>query len=140
MGLIVDSDVFIFTERSRAALDLSAYSAYEEFYISAITVTELMAGVHHATELSTVNRRVAFIEKVSTGFPCLAVDADVARTHALMVAAVPKNQTVGAHDALIAATALHHGHAVLTRNGKDFRKFVGLEVLDYTPLAQQLAK
>ena len=45
-----------------------------------------------------------------------------------MIANLPKNKTAGAHDALVAATAVHHGHALLTRNVADFRLFAGLEV------------
>ena len=41
--------------------------------------------------------------------------------------------TAGAHDALIAATAIHHGHALLTRNVSDFSIFAGLKVEAYTP-------
>ena len=37
-------------------------------------------------------------------------------------------KTAGAHDALIAATAIHHGHALLIRNNADFRIFPGLKV------------
>lgn len=36
--------------------------------------------------------------------------------------------TAGAHDALIAATAVHHGYALLTRNVVDFSLFAGLKV------------
>ena len=45
-----------------------------------------------------------------------------------MLASLPKNLTAGAHDALIAATAVHHGHALLTRNVADFTLFAGLKV------------
>jgi len=44
----------------------------------------------------------------------------------------PSHETIGAHDALIGATALRHGYAVLTRNAKDFRKLAGVRVLEYT--------
>lgn len=52
----------------------------------------------------------------------------VARTHARMIAALSKNVTAGAHNALIAATAVHHGYALLTRNVADFKLFAGLKV------------
>jgi predicted nucleic acid-binding protein len=58
----------------------------------------------------------------------------VARTHARMVAALPKNITAGAHDAIIAATALHYGYAVLTRNVVDFKIFQGVNVESFTDL------
>lgn len=76
-------------------------------------------------------RRSAFVEGILARIPVLAFDAQVVRTHAQLLAAIPLNQTVGAHDALIAATALSHGYAVLTRNGKDFRKMAGVQVVDF---------
>ena len=44
-----------------------------------------------------------------------------------MLAALPKTVTASAHDALIAATAIHHGYALLTRNVADFKLFAGLK-------------
>lgn len=52
----------------------------------------------------------------------------VARTHARMIAALPKNVTATAHDALIAATAVHHGFGLLTRNVADFKIFAGVKL------------
>ena len=49
-----------------------------------------------------------------------------------MLARLPKNKTVTVQDALIAATALHHGHALLTRNLADFKIFAGLTVEAYS--------
>ena len=37
-------------------------------------------------------------------------------------------QTTGAHDLLIAATALAHGYGVMTDNIRDFERVPGLEV------------
>ena len=42
------------------------------------------------------------------------------RTHARMIAALSKNVTSAAHDAIIAATAVHYGYGLLTRNVADF--------------------
>ena len=51
-----------------------------------------------------------------------------ARTHARMLAVLSKSVTAGAHDALIAATAVHHEYALLTRNVANFELFAGLNV------------
>ncbi len=45
-----------------------------------------------------------------------------------MLAALSKSVTAGAHDALVAATAVHHGFALLTRNVAGFELFAGLKV------------
>jgi predicted nucleic acid-binding protein len=61
----------------------------------------------------------------------LPFDLEVARVHAQLMAALPRNETIGAHDIQIAATALSHGFSVLTGNGRDFRKLAGVSVLDF---------
>jgi len=66
--------------------------------------------------------------------PVLEFSLPVARTHARMLAALPKNLTAGAHDALIAATAVHYGHALLTRNVADFTIFAGLKIEAFSEL------
>ncbi len=49
MGLIVDTNIFIDAENDRLDLNnLAAFSHYGDAYISAITVSELLAGVHVA--------------------------------------------------------------------------------------------
>ncbi len=53
-----------------------------------------------------------------------------------MMAALPNNQTAGAHDALIAATAINHGFGLLTRGVVDFKIFAGLRLEAYTDTTQ----
>lgn len=137
MGLVIDTDVLVLSERARRALDLGRYAEYGEAYISVITASELLVGVHRALDHGVRARRLAFVEGLLSALPVLVVDTETARVHSQMVAQVPRNETVGAHDALIGATALRHGHAVLTNNGKDFRKLPGLTVVDYLPFENE---
>jgi tRNA(fMet)-specific endonuclease VapC len=132
MGLLIDSDVLILADRGKASLDLGRYSDEGVAYISAITASELLVGVHRASDAGIRTRRSAFVESILSALSALPVDLETARVHAQLLAQITKNETVGAHDALIAATALRYGHAVLTNNGKDFRKLPGVRVIDYT--------
>ena len=131
MGLVIDTDVFILADRGRSSLDFTRYAEHGAGYVSAITASELLVGVHRATDPAVRARRTAFVESLLAAVPVLPVDLETARVHAQLVAGLPRSETVGAHDALIAATALRHGHAVLTGNGKDFRKLAGVQVIDY---------
>jgi predicted nucleic acid-binding protein len=88
----------------------------------------ILVGVEKANSALRRTRRAAFVESLISSIPSLEVTAPIARTHARMIAGLPKNTTAGAHDALIAATALHHGYAVLTRNAAYFRIFAGLVI------------
>jgi len=70
-----------------------------------------------------------------SGFPVLPLDTEAARVHAQLHAAqLDAGSRSGAHDLLIAATAVAHGFAVLTRDVDDFSRVPGLAVLAATPL------
>ncbi len=63
MGLIIDTNFFIDVENKRLNLDkLSTLTEYGEAYIAAITVSELLVGVHMAKTVDIRIRRSAFVE------------------------------------------------------------------------------
>ncbi len=128
MGLVIDSDVWILAERSGGKLDLARWAEYGGAYMSAITASELLVGVERASTAQRKAQRGAFVENLLSIIPVLEFSMPIVRTHARMVAALSKNVTAGAHDAMIAATAIHHGYAVLTRNVADFKIYAGLKV------------
>ena len=49
MGLIIDSDIFITMEKEGMAPDFNQFRAYGDAFISAITISELLVGVHRAS-------------------------------------------------------------------------------------------
>jgi tRNA(fMet)-specific endonuclease VapC len=128
MGLLIDSDVWILAERSGGQLNLARWTTFGSAYMSAVTASELLVGVEHASTTARKAQRAAFVEGLLATIPVLEFSMPVARTHARLLAALSKNVTAGAHDAMIAATAIHHGYAVLTRNVADFKIFAGLKV------------
>jgi tRNA(fMet)-specific endonuclease VapC len=132
VGLLIDTDVLILADRGKVALDLGRFSDEGLAYISTITASELLVGVHRAQDPGVRAKRTAFVESLLATLPALPVDLQTARVHAQLLAQLSGNETIGAHVALIAATALRNGYAVLTRNVKDFRKFSGVRVLEYT--------
>jgi len=50
MGLVLDTNVFIHAERRQTGIDFSQWQDYGEAFISAITVSELLVGVHRAND------------------------------------------------------------------------------------------
>jgi tRNA(fMet)-specific endonuclease VapC len=128
MGLLIDTDVWILAEKSGDALNFARWAEYGGAYMSAITASELLVGVERANTAERRAQRGAFVENLLSSVPVLEFSMPVVRTHARLVAALAKNITVGAHDALIAATAVHHGFALLTRNVDDFKRFAGLKI------------
>lgn len=128
MGLLIDTDVWVLAEKAGGALGLARWARHGGAYMSAVTASELLVGVERANTAQRRARRGAFVENLLASIPILEFSLPVARTHARMLAALSKNKTAGAHDALIAATAVHYGYALLTRNAADFKIFAGLEI------------
>jgi predicted nucleic acid-binding protein len=133
VGLLIDTGVLIRVERcADAQLDFSPWAGYGDAAISVVSASELLVGVHRATPDSRRIRRSAAVEAVLAALPILDITLEVARCHAELVAALrQKDQTLGANDTYIAATALAGGHAVLTTDADDFRRVPGLEVLPF---------
>ncbi len=143
MGTVLDTTVFIELERAVRGLPAahgmaavakrlqSRLGESEEVAIAAITASELLHGVHRATDEHRAGRE-AFVEAVLAAFPTIAFDLLVARVHARLWAGLASSGTeVGAHDRLIAATAMSAGWRVGTANIRHFKRIPGL---DTTPL------
>jgi tRNA(fMet)-specific endonuclease VapC len=130
MGLILDSSEIIALERNRGAVEsLVAGREDEQFGISVVTVAELLHGVERADSETRKIRRQAFVEKVIEMFPVLPFDIGVARIYSRIWASlVRRGFTVGAHDLIIAATAISLDYTVITANRRDFEKIEGLRL------------
>jgi predicted nucleic acid-binding protein len=127
MGLIIDTSVLIATERGD--LDYKEWWSDISVYISCITITELLIGVHRANTEARRIKRAAFVEHIVAGIMNLPFDEEAARIYAQISASLfVQNITLGVHDMLIGATAISNGHKVLTMNEKDFKRIPGLEV------------
>jgi tRNA(fMet)-specific endonuclease VapC len=134
MGLLIDASVLIEHERGR--LDLDAHIGgreAEQFFLSVITVSELLHGVHRAGDRARRARRSAWVEAVIDSFPLLQVDLPTARSHAdLWTELARSGRLIGAHDMWLAAAALAHGLSLATANVREFGRVAGLELEDWT--------
>ncbi len=130
MGVIFDSSEIIVLERNRVAVEnLITGREDEPFGISVVTVAELLHGVERADSEARRLKRQAFVEKVIELFPIFPFDTQVARIYARIWASlVKKGYTIGAHDLIIAATAISLDFMVVTSNRRDFEKIEGLKV------------
>lgn len=131
MGLMLDTCVLIRAEKNGGVIDFNRWKSFEEVFISVITVSELLMGVARADTESRKLKRSAFVEAIIKEMPIIDFTPDVARIHAEIYASLAQHgQLIGAHDLIIAATAIAHGHALLTANCDEFKRVPGLEVLD----------
>lgn len=141
MGTLVDTTVFIAFERAmrelppeRAMTEIGQrledrLGRTEAVGIAAITASELLHGVHRAADEHR-GRREAFVEAVLAAFPPFPFDLLVARVQARLWADLASSGVdVGAHDRLVAATAISAGWRVATANVRHFRRIRGLDVL-----------
>lgn len=128
MGLILDTSVLILAERQQ--LDFAQWAQYDTAYISTITITELLVGVHRANTEERRIKRSAFVEYIIKSITALPFREEEARLYAELLAVLAAKQlTLGSHDLIIAATAIAGGHAVLTADTTDFSRIAGLEII-----------
>ena len=134
MGILIDASVLIEFERGRTDVEERVRGRErEEFFLSVITASELIHGVHRAVESGVRSRRSAFVEAILQRFPLLPVDLSTARIHAQLWADLASRGTlVGAHDLWLAATCVCHGLTMATANVRDFDRVPGLSVESWT--------
>jgi tRNA(fMet)-specific endonuclease VapC len=142
VGTVLDTTVFITLERESsgrakdealvAVLErlVRALGGDEEVGMSVITASELLHGVHRAKNADVLARREAFVEAVIEAFPPMPFDLRCARVHARLWAHLAAaGSDIGAHDRIVAATALAYGWRVATANLRHYAGVPGLEVL-----------
>lgn len=133
MGLVIDTNVFIDVENGRVDLNsLDSFSDYGDAYIAAITVSELLTGVHLAKSANIRIQRSAFVEGIIAKIPVLEFNEEVARCYGGLYAHFLRPRakaSTNVHDLQIAATCIAHGYAVLTSNVADYKKVPGLEIV-----------
>ncbi len=131
MGTLIDASVLIAVEHG--LLDRERVLARPgprdgPLAIAAITAAEVLHGLHRVDGARRVAAE-AFARTWLEVFPVVSFDLEVARVHATLGAQLSRAGTpVGPHDLIIAATALHLGYRVATRDRRSFHRVEGLEV------------
>lgn len=130
MGILIDSSILIHFER--LGTDISTYvkgREGEDVFLSVISASELLHGVHRAADRRIKATRLAFVEGVLTAIPVLPVDLAVARSHSQLWADLAQHgRMIGVHDSWLAATCLAHGLRLATNNIREFKRVPGLDV------------
>jgi tRNA(fMet)-specific endonuclease VapC len=130
MGILIDASVLIEHERGR--IDVEAHLTGredEEFFLSVVTASELLHGVHRAQAAAVRTRRSAWVEAVLERFPLLTVDLATARVHAQLWAELAtQGRPIGPHDLWLAAQCVAHGLVMVTANLREFERVPGLAI------------
>jgi tRNA(fMet)-specific endonuclease VapC len=132
MGLVIDTCVFIRAEKCKTKIAFEKWAKHGDVYISAITASELLVGVHRSANKACRTKRSFFVENIINNIHALDFTLDTARIHAdLHACLLSKGLVIGSHDLLIAATAIKNDCAVLTTNIKEFERIPKLRVLAF---------
>lgn len=122
---MLDTSVLVAAERCRASLD-EAIDDDDDVSIAAVTAAELWVGVELADARRRA-RRATFVEQVLATIPVEDYDLGTARVHAgLLADARRRGRPRGAHDLLIAATAIDRERTLVTFDRSGFEGIEGL--------------
>ena len=100
----------------------------DDVALAAISVAELLVGVELADAVNRP-RRQSLVESILATVPVEDYDLDVARAHARLLAHARRSgRRRGAHDLVIAATALARDRIVVTADRDGFSGLAGVGV------------
>ena len=127
--LLLDTTFLIDRERAQAASAL--IDDEDDVAIAAITAAELLVGAELGTGKAK-DARASFVADVLDTIPILPYDINTAHSHAHLLATVRKTgRRRGAHDLIIAATALAAGRTLVTADEKGFVGLPGLTTISH---------
>lgn len=133
MSYLLDTNVLSEPRRKKpdaGVIEWFAERPASTLYLSVLTLGELRKGV---ASLEDERRRTALLDWLETELPAffagrvLPIDGEVADRWGRILAAA--GRPVPAIDSLLAATALHHGLTLVTRNVRDVAG-LGLEIIN----------
>jgi tRNA(fMet)-specific endonuclease VapC len=133
VGTLIDTSVLIAAQRGQIDLDaIIEHQGDDDVAIASICAAELLHGPHRLAHAAARARAERAIEDLLSTFPILMFDMDIARVHARLAADLAaKGIGVGAHDLIIAATAIVAECRVATRDLRSFPKIAGLDVVKW---------
>jgi tRNA(fMet)-specific endonuclease VapC len=133
VGVVLDTSIIVAAERGAGEFPSFLESLGDEpVAMAAITASELLHGCLRARDAALRARRAAFVDAVLDAIPVLPFGLPEARRHADVWAELVKRGTmIGAHDLLVGATALAHGHALATLNRREFKRVPGLVMREW---------
>ena len=127
--ILIDSSVLIAAEKGDIDLE-GRLTSVGPGLIAAVTVSEILHGVHRANSERRRAERLQFVEYFLSTFPTLPFDLNVARLHSAVWADLERGGIrIPPHDMIIAATALYYDVAVATRDKRSFPRIPDLDVL-----------
>jgi tRNA(fMet)-specific endonuclease VapC len=133
LATLIDTSVLIEIERRRMRFSETHFSQDDLANISAITVSEILIGLHSAQTDEQRSHRQSFYDDLFESVQILSFDRIAAEVHSrIWFLMRSTGNTIGVNDTLIAATAIANQCALLTNNVREFARVPGLEVIQPT--------
>lgn len=127
-AILLDTSVAIPLRDGDVAVRSRAMALQTAPYISILTAAELEGGVYREPAQSAARR--AALDALSGKLDIIPFDDAELAAYRAILAAIGFNRA-RVVDRLIAATALAHGLALATRNGKDFQDIPDLQIEEW---------
>jgi toxin FitB len=133
MTYLIDTNVLSELRRKEPNIGVAEWFSQRPsttLFVSVLTLGEIRKGIDMLTDS---NRKFALLDWLEVDLPAffigriLTVDASVADRWGRLIAQA--GRPTPAIDSLLAATAVHHGLKLVTRNTQDF-EFAGVEVVN----------
>ena len=137
MGLILDSSVVIAAERRGDTIEhfierVVNVTGDQDAALSAIGLTELIHGLYRAKTPAIRLRRESFLTELLADLTVYPYTKETAMLAGKLDGEQQsKGVVIPFGDLLIGATALSLGYSVLTVNLRDFRRILGLSVVQF---------
>ncbi|MFR9672976.1 PIN domain-containing protein [Streptomyces sp. TR06-5] len=117
--MILDTGALVAVDRGGFELAKLLRARDDDITIAAVTAAELLQGVELAADESATRRRQGFVDAVLAVVPVDDYTLDVARVHARLLACTRRlGKPRGAHDLIIAATAVATNRTVVTTDAR----------------------
>ena len=115
-GILIDTSVLIAIERGEVDFGAVTSDLNEGVGMSSVTAHELLRGLARLPAGVRRARSERWLESLLSAVPIIEYDLEVARVHAALWAEMSASgRALGAHDQMIAATAISLGYDLATR-------------------------
>ncbi len=133
MGTLVDTSVLVAAERGKINLNEIVNAYDDDAFISVVTVSEMLHGLHRATTAVVRTRRSEFIEQLLDLLTVIPIDIEIAREHSWIWAHLAMTgNMIGMNDTWLAATCIANDLTIATINVRDFERVPSLSVKVWT--------
>ena len=122
--MLLDTNIVIeFWKQNSLVVGHVATLAQTGLYVSDVCVYELLVGARDGQDMR-------FIQSNLKNLLALPINESISQNETLLLALFSLSHRLSLPDALIAATALHHGLPLYTLNRKDFRYIPDLQLYE----------